>query len=174
MEYPWCLHLHVWGSGILCKWECYTGTVFATMILQSMSLILVFSVQFRKHVTFSFFPNDLYFPTRQTFRESAQRQIVYLALLINEVRPGGQIYRFHSVVIESSRKLYRFIMDCSHWAKATFFFHRFYKLTPIKFLKKFGRHQSFLWGHSHSCFGILVTSALSFEPRGYSSHGPRG
>ena len=33
------------------------------------------------------------------------------------------------------------------------------------FKKKFGGHQSFLWGHWYPCFGLLVTSWLGFKAR---------
>ena len=35
----------------------------------------------------------------------------------------------------------------------------------IFFLKFFGGHESFLWGHWYPCFGLLVTSALGFKAR---------
>ena len=33
------------------------------------------------------------------------------------------------------------------------------------FLKIFGGHESFLWGHWYPCFGLLVTSPLGFKAR---------
>ena len=33
------------------------------------------------------------------------------------------------------------------------------------FLKVFGGHESFLWGHWYPCFGLLVTSPLGFKAR---------
>ena len=48
----------------------------------------------------------------------------------------------------------------------------FDKLNPLVrnyyyfiFLKIFGGHMSFLWGHWYPCFGLLVTSALGFKAR---------
>ena len=33
------------------------------------------------------------------------------------------------------------------------------------FLKSFGGHESFLWGHWYPCFGLLVTSTLGFKAK---------
>ena len=37
--------------------------------------------------------------------------------------------------------------------------------SPLFFLKIFGGHMSFLWGHWYPCFGLLVMSALGFKAR---------
>ena len=40
------------------------------------------------------------------------------------------------------------------------------RLVFMYFFNIFGGHKSFLWGHSYSCFGLLVTSALGFSQGG--------
>ena len=39
------------------------------------------------------------------------------------------------------------------------------KLGTLFFLKVFGGHMSFFWGHWYPCFGFLVTSPLGFKAR---------